>query len=437
MHDGVEVNEVVHADGLVIGGSGWVDLSGYAKQISATLDSDGVAEVYAIGSDNALYVNTLAKFSPGWSGWVDLGSYAREVAAQDSGFGAYVVGPDHQAYYNANNGDGVVGLGGYIPFTTTTDQSGTISATSWVDASGTIHNALYAIGKDDAVCVSTGTVQGLAAQIDPAAPTSVDDGTFTDLGGYAKQISAGLDANGQPEVYAIGKDDAVYVNDGNGWVDLGGYAKQISATSNGTVYAIGKDNGVYVNHGSGWVDLGSYALQISASVDGASNPKVYAIGSDSAVYVNDGNGWVDLGGYAKQISASPGPFDQFVDLTAGTQAVVGDYNTVFAIGKDDAVYVNTNNGGGWVDLGGYAKQISVGLDPDGQAKVYAIGGDNALYINDNTGWIDMGGYVRQIAAPPNLVTPINSDAVFAIGSDQAGYFNNGDGFTDLGGDLQG
>jgi hypothetical protein len=435
MDDAVYVNEAVVNEGHVTGGSGWVDLGGYAKQISASLDPEGIAAVYAIGLNNAVYVNTQTEFF-GWSGWGDLGGYAREVAAQDSGFGAYVVGSDHQAYYNPNNGSGFVGLGGYIPFTTTTDQSGTISATSWVDASGTTHNALYAIGKDDAVLVSTGTVQGLAAQIDPAAPSSAGDGTFTDLRGYAKQISAGLDANGQPEVYAIGIDDAVYVNDGNGWADLGGYAKQISATLDGTVYAIGKDNSVSVHNGSGkWVDLGGYALQISASLDGANNPEVYAIGVDSAVYVNDGNGWVDLGGYAKQISAGPGAFDQAVLFTAGKQAVVGNYNTVFAIGIDDAVYVNDENG--WVDLGGYAKQISAGLDPDGQAEVYAIGSDNALYVNDNTGWNDLGGYVRQIAAPPNLVTPINSDAVFAIGLDQASYFNNGDGYTDLGGYFQG
>ena len=61
----------------------------------------------------------------------------------------------------------------------------TISAVSW-QSSGVTHHALYAIGGDDAVYVN------------------VDGGGYTSLGGYAKQLSAGLDANGNPEVYVIG-----------------------------------------------------------------------------------------------------------------------------------------------------------------------------------------------------------------------------------------
>src|SRR5262249_42156227 len=67
------------------------------------------------------------------------------------------------------------------------------SAVAWTTG-GVTHSALYAIGQNDNVEVS------------------VDGGNFTNLGGYAKQISAGLDAFNKPEVYAIGADNAVWLN---------------------------------------------------------------------------------------------------------------------------------------------------------------------------------------------------------------------------------
>jgi hypothetical protein len=111
------------------------------------------------------------------------------------------------------------------------------------------HTALYVIDKSDQVEVS------------------VDGGSFTNLGGYSKQISAGLDASGNPEVYAIGGDNAVWLNKGSGWVCLGGYAKEISATVDNTFYHIGTDDAVYLGHGvagTGFVRLGGQAKQISA-----------------------------------------------------------------------------------------------------------------------------------------------------------------------------
>src|SRR5262249_55955802 len=59
-----------------------------------------------------------------------------------------------------------------------------LSATSTVawTTGGVTHSAFYAIDQNDAVEVS------------------VDGGSFASLGGYAKQISAGLDASNKPEV---------------------------------------------------------------------------------------------------------------------------------------------------------------------------------------------------------------------------------------------
>jgi hypothetical protein len=101
---------------------------------------------------------------------------------------------------------------------------------------------------------------------------------------------------------------------------------------------------------------------------------VFAIGSDNALYVNHltGAGYVALGGYVKVISATT-------------------HNTVFAIGSNDS---------GYVALGGYAQQISAGLDAAGHTEVSTIGSDNALYINHLTGagWASLDGYVREAGA---------------------------------------
>ena len=250
--------------------------------------------------------------------------------------------------------------------------------------------ALYGIGPDN--------------NSNNAALVNIDGGGFVDLGGYVKAISAGLDANGNPEVYGIGADNALYVNNGTGWVDLGGYAKAVSATARGTAYVIGSDNAVSMNvGGSGFVDLGGYALDISAGLDANGIPEVYAIGLDHALYVNKGSGWVDLGGYVQALSAST-------------------HNTVYAIGSDNAVYVNA--GGGFTDTGGYALEISAGLDANGNPEVYVIGLDHALYVNNGSGYVDLGGYVQDITAPA-VGVGVPGNVAYGIGADGASYLNQG------------
>ncbi|HLJ91884.1 MAG TPA: hypothetical protein VKU02_01695 [Gemmataceae bacterium] len=273
----------------------------------------------------------------------------------------------------------------------------TISAVTW-ESAGTAHHALYAIGQDDSAFVS------------------VDGGSFASLDGYVKQLSAGLDSDGNPEVYGIGMDDALYVNKGNGWVDLGSYVKAISATGRDTVYVIGKANDVFMNvGGNGFVNLGGYALDISAGLDNDGNPEVYAIGSDHALFVNRGSGFLNLGGYVKAISATV-------------------QNTVYVIGKDDSASVN--HGSGFLNLGGFVKEISAGLDTDGNPELFAIGGGNNLLANKGDRFVDLGGYVRDIAAP-TVGVGVPGDMVFAIGSDHSGFLNQGDVFTALGGYIQG
>jgi hypothetical protein len=280
----------------------------------------------------------------------------------------------------------------------------TTSAVAWLTGRGVTHTALYVINKSDQVEVS------------------VDGGSFANLGGYLKQISAGLDPFNNPEVYGIGGDNAVWLNKGSGWVRLGGYMKQISATVENTIYAIGTDDNIYLSHGSpglGWVNLGQRAREISAGATTIGNPEVYAIGFNNQVYAGAGlGGFADLGGYSKQISA-------------------GVDGTVYAIGADNAVYKNT--GTGWVYLGGYAKQISAGIDGAIGPFVLAIGLDDSLWSNHGLGWANLGGYVTQMSGPSisNFGVHPQADLAYAVASgSHAAILHQRASFTSLGGYVQ-
>jgi hypothetical protein len=381
--------------------AGWVDLYGYAQQIGAGLSSTGAPTVYAIGANNALYVHSASASGT----WVTLGGYVREIAPSITDMlpGDETPPPVPLVYAIGEFNGGFVyrssftSLGGYLQLPS---GPGTLSSITWTSG-GVHHSAAFGIGSNNCVFINEDTTG------------------WVSLGGYAKQVSAGLNASGDPVVYAIGADNALYVNrlNGAGWVSMGGYVKQISASADNTVFVIGQNDDVYVNSGSGFVSLNLYAQQISAGVD-VGKPEVFAIGSNNAVYVHlQGNtGWEDLGGYAKQVSAMQG-------------------NAVSIINKDDSVSYSI--GAGWVSLGGYAQQISAGLDPAGHLEVFAIGADNALYVNheDGTGWHDLGGYAREVAAPAFGVG-MPGDVAYIIGQNQSGFLYQS-GFHPLGGYLQG
>jgi len=389
-------------------GSGWVSLGGYAKQISAGIDATFGPFVFAIGLDDGLWSNHGL-------GWVGLGGYVTDVSGPAvANFGvslpadlAYAVGKGHGVLLH--HGTSFTPHGGYVQTSSGSTSNDTnswapatrdTSAVSWA-AGGVTHSALYAIAPDDTVEVS------------------VDGGTFTNLGGYAKQISAGLDVNNNPEVYAIGADNAVWVNKGSGWVSLGGYVKEISATVENVVYAIGVDDAVYLTHGTaglGFVRLGAYVKQISAGADAVGNAEVFAISGNDAVFaIGPLGGFVLLGGYAKQISATM-------------------HNTVYTIGGDNRVF--ENSGGGWVSLGGYAKQISASLDAAGKPDVFAIAKDDALWDNHGTRWVSLGGPVTDVSAPA-AGAGLSGDLAYAVGQGHRGLLHNGSSFLSiLGGTIE-
>ena len=162
----------------------------------------------------------------------------------------------------------------------------------------------------------------------------------------------------------------------------------------------------------------------------------------------------DLTAYFNAASASaPNGYLQSVTSAVlyGNQTVNG--TVLVGIGGDNAVYVNEQIPGigstGWVDLGGYAKSIAVTSSGiGGLPAIFTIGPDNGVHFiqqNSNgswTGWatLNIGGgiYFKSITA---AASPVDTPAVFAIGSDNSVYaqWQNTDGswsgWNDQGGNV--
>jgi hypothetical protein len=61
--------------------SGWKDLGGYVQSISAVVDSHNQLNVFAVGGDDAVYYNKQSLTTGSWSGWSDLLGYVKPTPA--------------------------------------------------------------------------------------------------------------------------------------------------------------------------------------------------------------------------------------------------------------------------------------------------------------------------------------------------------------------
>jgi hypothetical protein len=375
-------------------------LGGYLKQVSS---GAGGREVFGIGSNDEVFVNHLDG-----RGWAELHRFAKEISAPIVSYGedvVYTIATNHEGYLH--NAQGWTDLQQYL----LGPSSGqTISAVSWLGDDGVKHHRTYAIGADDALYVS----QDLSA--------------FASLGGYVKQVSAGLhiqNGTAYPLAFVIGGDDAVYViGDYFDFYYLGGYAKQISAGVNDSLYSIGRDDELYLMRDYGdFVPLGGYVKQVSAGMDAAGNRRAYVIGGEDALWVVDDSGnFTRLGPYATQISA-----------TANDLGPTG--RGVYAIDPNNTAYFH--NTSARTNLGNdYVKQLSAGFDASGNSEVFAIASNDEVWVNhrDGQGFSSLAGTgtgsARQISAPAFAVG-LDGDVVYTVDMDHAGYLHDAGGWTDL------
>jgi hypothetical protein len=237
--------------------------------------------VFSIGSKNAVYENTGSTTAS-----TNLGGTAMQITAGLDTAGqpvVYGITPGNTVVaYHAGKWS-ALGLGGVT------------------EISASIDGVVYAKGSNHNVWKYNGS-------------------TWTNLQGQATVISGGVDAGGNPEVFATGYPiTTAYVNDGGGWAGLAGPAfSDISGSINGTVYGIVANdaNLIMVRRLGQWTTVGSpnIILQASAGLDASGTPEVFALDlkftpvskispvSTDLVY-NDGGSWIDLGQNPLEIAA--------------------------------------------------------------------------------------------------------------------------------------
>jgi hypothetical protein len=243
------------------------------------------------------------------------------------------------------------------------------------------------------------------------------------LGGYVQQISAGRDANGRAQVFALGFDNSIWLNDTtspSGWQRLQGWGLQITGTENNQLYVLATNHAVYVNNlsANSWQYLGGWVVEISVGRDAYGHDQVFALGGDGSTWRNDGNSptaWQSLGASAYQIEGT-------------------DHNEVYIIDANHGVSVrNFSADAGWQSLGGYALRISAGTDTQGRDDVFVIAGDWTPWVIRSTGWHELvttstqngnlggrsgGGTVTTVPHVTDI-TGTGGDTVFAVASDNS------------------
>jgi len=296
------------------GWSGWASMGGWVDSIELARNADGRLEIFARGADKAVWHNWQTAPNNGWSGWASLGGWVDIIEV-------------------ARNADGRL--------------------------------EIFARGADGAVWHNWQT-----------APNNGWSG-WASLGGWVDLIEVAQNADGRLEIFARGADKAVWHN----WQ---------TAPNNGW---------------SGWASMGGWVdtLEVASNADG--RLEVFARGADKAVWhiwqtaPNNGwSTWASLGGW--------------VDLIELAQNQDGRLE-VFARGADGALWHNwqtaPNNGwSGWASMGGWIDRIEVNQNADGRLEVFARGADGAVWHNWQTapnngwsGWASMGGWIDVLEVAQN------------------------------------
>ena len=365
----------VGGNGLYNSGPGWDACTGLGSVFGTALlaamqgvglrnianvavDQDGRLEVFATGTDSAVWHIWQTAPNNGWSPWASLGG----IVTSNRSVG--------------RNADGRL--------------------------------EVFVRGTDDALWHIW--------QVSPNGPWSA----WASLGGVITSdpfVSRNLD--GRLEVFARGTDKALWhiwqmaPNNGwSSWASLGGVITSdpiVTQNNDGRMeaFARGTDNALWhiwqtaPNNGwSGWATLGGIITSlpsIGRNADG--RLEAFVRGTDNALWhiwqtaPNNGwSGWASLGGIITN--------DPFASRNADGRL------EIFARGLDNALWhiwqTAPNNGwSGWASLGGViTSDAAVANNLDGRLEVFARGTDNALWHiwqtapnNGWSGWASLGGII--------------------------------------------
>jgi hypothetical protein len=227
-------------------------------------------------------------------------------------------------------------------------------------------------------------------------------GYFLAASGTAKSIAVGRDILGEPELFAIRGDDQVWVvkfdplgNPATGYIPTSyGSVQSIAVGQDASggapiVFAIGDDDQVYEQFFDEWGDPSSgYVLTAAGQVksirvghDGFNDPELFVIGMDDQVWAQtfDASGW----------STS----DYFLVAVGVVQSLDVGYDAynrpeLFVIDPNGQVWSQMFDGDG-TPRGGYdftggsqMKTVTVGQDGNGNPEIFTIGPDDQLWAQE-------------------------------------------------------
>ena len=335
-------------------------LNAEAAVQQAVVGAVGRLEVFARGSDRAVWHKWQTAPNNGWSGWASMGGWVDIIESERNADGRlelFARGADRAVWHKWQTAPN-------------SGWSGWASMGGWVDRISVAKNLdgrleLFARGGDGAVWHRWQT-----------APNSGWSG-WSSLGGWIDRLAVGQNADGRLEIFARGSDGALWhkwqtaPNSGwSGWASMGG-----------------------------WIDL----LEVGRNADG--RLEIFARGADAALWhkwqsaPNNGwSQWSSMGGWIDRIAVKPNADGRL---------------EVFARGSDRAVWhrwqTAPNNGwSGWASMGGWVDILTVNQDADGRLELFVRGADGAVWHkwqtapnNGWSGWASMGGWVDIVTVDQN------------------------------------
>jgi hypothetical protein len=325
---------------LVVGGlvsyagtaaaSPWANLSGAGTALVSARNADGSQQVFAVGTDGALWVRTQAA-NGSWGNWTSLGGVASGLTVTTNAGGwqdVFVIGGDGAVWTRSETAPRVwtawAGLGGACKalaagtaadgmeevFAVGTDgtlwnrrQTAPRAWTAWAGFGGTgqdpvvVPNSqglldLFVIGSDGAVWARSETAPGVWT-------------AWASLGGACKALTAGRDADGTEEVFAVGTDGTLWnrrqtaPGAWTAWAGPGGTGEDPVVVPNSQglldLFVIGGDGAVWARsetapgRWTGWTSLGGMVRSLAAGLDNLGRPEVFAQGPNGTLWWKDQN----------------------------------------------------------------------------------------------------------------------------------------------------
>jgi hypothetical protein len=314
----------------------WANLSGTATAVTSARNADGSQQVFAVGTDGAVWVRTQAA-GGGWGYWTSLGGVSKGLAVTENSAGwqdVFVVGSDGAVWARGETAPGV--------WTGWTSLGGAVrSLTAGRDAGGAAE--VFAVGTDNALWTRRETAPGWWT-------------AWASLGGVGKAPVVAQNRQGLLDVFVIGADGAAWTR---------------SETAPGAW--------------TPWASLGGACKALAAGRDADGTEEVFAVGTDNALWTIR--------------ETAPGVWTAGASLGGACQAVVVTPNAqglldVFVTGSDGAAWTRSETWAGqwtpWTGLGGVIRSLAAGLDSSGRPEVIAQGPNATVWWKDkNSGglWV--------------------------------------------------